>query len=82
MLTLLLTLVVQVAGAEAGTNRITLDEFRALYEKGEVFVVDVRGEDAYRGGHIPGAVWIPADAIEERIDELKSEKRPIVTYCS
>lgn len=85
MLPLLLTLAIQAAAAasaEPADVRITLDEFLKLYDEGQVLVVDVRGEGNYHDGHIPGAIWIPVDAIETRLDELKGERRPIVTYCS
>ena len=48
----------------------------------KVLVVDVRGADAYKGGHIPGSVSAPLSEIEKHLDELKSAKKPIVTYCS
>ena len=42
-------------------------------------VIDVREDDDYRAGHIPGALHIPADEIEERLDEIP-RGRPVVTY--
>lgn len=62
--------------------RISLDEFKKLYDRGEVLVLDTRGESAYRAAHIAGAQWLPLDAVDARIPALKKEKRPIVTYCS
>jgi rhodanese-related sulfurtransferase len=62
--------------------RLSYDEFRRLYDQGEVLVLDTRGQPAYRAGHIAGAQWLPLDAVEARIPELKKEKRVIVTYCS
>lgn len=62
--------------------RISFDEFRKLYDAGQVLVLDTRGQAAYEAGHIAGAEWLPLDAVEARIPELKKEKRPIITYCS
>jgi len=62
--------------------RIPIDDFRALHAKGEVLVLDVRAVESYREGHIPGAVSLPLDAVEQKIAELRKERRPIVTYCS
>jgi rhodanese-related sulfurtransferase len=62
--------------------RITIDDFRALQAKGEVLVLDVRSVESYREGHIPGAVSLPLDSVEQKIAELRKERRPIVTYCS
>lgn len=64
-----------------GARRITIDEFETLLKEGKVFVVDVRSQDAYDLGHIPGAKLIPSDMIADRYKELPTDKL-IVTYCS
>ena len=64
-----------------GARRITMDEFEALQKEGKVFIVDVRSQDAYDIGHIPGAKLIPSDVIAQRSNELPKDKL-IVTYCS
>jgi rhodanese-related sulfurtransferase len=84
MLSLLLAVSLQAAAATTDPPdlRVPFDEFKKLYDRGEVLVVDVRSEGAYDEGHIPGAISIPADAIPEKAEELKADKRRIVTYCS
>jgi rhodanese-related sulfurtransferase len=62
--------------------RISYDQFRKLYDSGNVLVLDVRGDISYRAGHIPGAISLPFDQVEKKIPDLKKETRPIVTYCS
>ena len=62
--------------------RISYEGFRKLYDRGQVLVLDTRGESAYRAGHIPGAESLPLDEVEARIPQLKKEKRALVTYCS
>ncbi|HSJ54297.1 MAG TPA: rhodanese-like domain-containing protein [Anaerolineae bacterium] len=42
-------------------------------------VIDVRREEAYRAGHIPGARHIPGDALEASLDQIPRD-RPVVTY--
>ncbi|HEX6285384.1 MAG TPA: rhodanese-like domain-containing protein [Pyrinomonadaceae bacterium] len=64
-----------------GVRRVTIDELEALTKEGKAFVVDVRSEDAYNAGHIPGAKLIPLDDIGTRFKELPREKL-IITYCS
>lgn len=64
-----------------GVRRVTVDELRAALEKGTAIVVDVRGEDQYKAGHIKGALWIPGDQIANRAKELPKDKL-IVAYCS
>lgn len=47
---------------------------------GTVTLLDVRPEEEYRAGHIPGAASIPLDDLERRIEELPRD-REIVAYC-
>ena len=47
---------------------------------GDVIVLDVRPEDEFALGHLPGAVNIPLRAIEARLSELDPSKE-IVAYC-
>lgn len=62
--------------------RIAVADFKQLQAKGDVLVLDVRDAESYRRGHLLGAVLIPLETVESRAAELRSEKRPIVTYCS
>ncbi|MGL5712911.1 MAG: rhodanese-like domain-containing protein [Paraclostridium sp.] len=46
-------------------------------------IIDVRGSDAYKLGHIPGAINVSSDYIEEIIDILNDYKEEsILIYCS
>jgi phage shock protein E len=45
-------------------------------------LIDVRTDEEFRQGHLPGAVNIPYDQITSRLGELPSDRtRPIVLYC-
>jgi molybdopterin/thiamine biosynthesis adenylyltransferase/rhodanese-related sulfurtransferase len=56
---------------------------RELIEAGDVLVVDVREQDEWDEGHIPGAVHIPRGNLESRIERAAPDQgRPIVLYCS
>lgn len=45
-------------------------------------IVDVRRQDEYDAGHIPGAILIPNESIgTERPDELPDLKQIILVYC-
>jgi len=46
----------------------------------DVVVLDVRPEDEYAAGHIPGALSIPVGELERRIAEVPSD-REVVAYC-
>ena len=45
-----------------------------------VVVLDVRPEEEYRAGHIPGALSVPLDALEATLQTLPKDKE-IVAYC-
>ena len=51
---------------------------------GLVTVLDVRPAEEYAAGHVPGAVNIALQELEQRLDELgnqEGENREIVAYC-
>ncbi|SFM28555.1 Rhodanese-related sulfurtransferase [Paenibacillus sp. 1_12] len=59
---------------------IALDELMERMEKGEVLLLDVRPEDEYEMGHIPGAISIPIEELENHLASLPVNKE-IVAYC-
>ena len=64
-----------------GAARVTTAELEEMLKKGDVIVVDVRNQESYNLGHIPGARLIPAGEILNHLNELPRDKT-IVTYCS
>jgi rhodanese-related sulfurtransferase len=55
----------------------------ALMERlsdGNVVVLDVRPEEEYRAGHIPGALSVPVDVLEAALQSIPKDKE-IVAYC-
>jgi 3-mercaptopyruvate sulfurtransferase SseA len=74
-----------VAGAQYRTapqTRITFEEFKKLYDRDAVLVLDVRAAESYRNGHIPGAILLPLGQVLTKVEDLKKEKRAIVAYCA
>jgi rhodanese-related sulfurtransferase/DNA-binding transcriptional ArsR family regulator len=56
---------------------------RALRTKvraGEVTLLDVRPEEEFAAGHIPGAISVPLPALAKRLSDLP-KTREIVAYC-
>jgi rhodanese-related sulfurtransferase len=47
---------------------------------GNVVVLDVRPEEEYRAGHIPGALSVPVDALEAALQTLPRDQE-MVAYC-
>jgi molybdopterin/thiamine biosynthesis adenylyltransferase/rhodanese-related sulfurtransferase len=56
---------------------------RELIEAGDVLLVDVREQDEWGEGHIPGAVHIPRGNLESRIERAAPDpSQTIVLYCA
>ena len=73
------------ASGGAGTEgSATMEELRAMMEKGTVTIIDARAADVYAEGHIAGAINIPYDRLPEyyeRLAELAAPDAAIVCYC-
>ena len=64
--------------------RITPAEFKTLHAAGKVLTLDVRDEESFRAGHLPGALLMTIEELASPagIAKLKGEARVIVAYCS
>ena len=67
------------AGSEKNTNEVEVSVAEALV-KGSHQFVDVRYEEEWEDGHIPGATLLPLTDIRERLGELDRNGR-FITYC-
>ncbi len=54
--------------------RISVDEAKAMLDKGNAVVIDVRQPDEWASGRVAGAIHIPVDDVLARIDELPTDK--------
>ena len=59
---------------------VTREELWARARSGEVTILDVRPREEYLAGHIPGALSVPLDELEEYLALLPPEAE-IVAYC-
>jgi rhodanese-related sulfurtransferase/DNA-binding transcriptional ArsR family regulator len=59
---------------------VSREELSARLRDGLVTLLDVRPEDEFARGHLPGALNIPLAALEQRLPELPRE-REIIAYC-
>jgi rhodanese-related sulfurtransferase len=60
-----------VAAAKKQVKLINMEQFRALVDKKEAgLIIDVRQENEYEDGFVPGAVNVPRGLIEFRIWKL------------
>src|SRR5262249_48901306 len=66
----------------AEISEIDAARARELVDGREALVVDVREQDEWDEGHIPGAVHIPRGHLESRIERAAPDTtQPIVLYC-
>ena len=62
-------------------EELTKEElWRRIQRKDKLVVLDVRPQEEYEAGHIPGAVSIPLGELKKRVKELPKSKQ-IVAYC-
>ena len=61
--------------------RITLGDAKAAYDLNNAVFIDTRGDSYFAQGHIPGAMSITEDQIENRLDELDPGAW-VITYCT
>lgn len=59
---------------------VASEELLRRVKRGEVMVLDVRPEEEFRAGHIPGALSIPMAQLKARLKGLP-KTREIVAYC-
>lgn len=64
-------------------KKITAEEAKERMDKGDkIIILDVRTEEEYREGHIPGAIVIPNETISsEPLKELPDLDQEILVYC-
>ena len=55
---------------------------KIINENKDIVILDVRTVEEYNEGHIKGAINIPVDELENRLDDLKDYKeKMILVYC-
>ena len=71
------------ASSKPSYRQITADEAAQMMQEETGFVLlDVRTQEEYASGHIPGAICIPNETIgSEEIPELPDKDQLILVYC-
>jgi rhodanese-related sulfurtransferase len=53
-----------------------------MEQKSDLCILDVRGENEYKSGHVPGAINIGHTEISAHLDRLRPyENKEVVVYC-
>ena len=74
---------VQNTEQKSGYKQVSMEEGLELMEADSDYILlDVRRDDEFEEGHIPGAINIPNESIEtEEIVELPDKNQTIYVYC-
>ncbi len=70
----------EISSAPSRLEPMGRDELLAKVKSGDAVVIDVRPQEEYRVGHLPGAISIPLDRLEAELGRLPSDKE-IVALC-
>ena len=73
---LALIVVRRLAGGKRVSPTVVLEKIKAGAK-----IVDVRSPAEFQGGAYPGAVNIPVQELDRRLDELRRDQ-PVVVYCA
>ncbi len=84
-LLLLLILLTGCGGnnSEITYQQITQEEAKEMMDTQEVIILDVRQQEEYDAAHIPGAVLLPVDAIDEKsaASVIPEKDAVVLVYC-
>ena len=79
-----LLLLTGCCGASADSyQQITQEEAKEMMDAQEVILLDVREQDEYDSGHIPGAVLLPVGTIDETTaaEVIPEKDSTVLVYC-
>ena len=77
------SIIVAEKGEKAMYEQITAEEAKKIMDSGEEHIIlDTREQDEFDEGHIPGAILIPYTEIENKAEEMLTDKdKLILVYC-
>ena len=69
--------------ADGSYQQITQEEAKEMMDTQEVIILDVREQDEYDSGHIPGAVLLPVGSIDEdtAAEVIPETDSTVLVYC-
>ena len=88
ILPLLISLLLLLTGcggnsADGSYQQITQEEAKEMMDTQNVVILDVREQNEYDGGHIPGAVLLPVGTIDETTaaEVIPEKDSTVLVYC-
>ena len=71
------------ASSENDYQQISQEEAKEMMDTQDVIILDVREQDEYDSGHIPGAVLLPVGSIDETTaaQVIPEKDSTVLVYC-
>ena len=71
------------SSSENDYQQISQEEAKEMMDTQEVIILDVREQDEYDSGHIPGAVLLPVGSIDEdtATEVIPEKDSTVLVYC-
>ncbi|XDD50562.1 ArsR/SmtB family transcription factor [Leptospira sp. WS92.C1] len=66
--------------SEQELNELEYKDFLKKVVSKDIILIDVRPENEYNSGHVPGSISIPLNELKSRMETLPKRKK-IVAYC-
>lgn len=69
--------------ADSSYQQISQEEAKEMMDSQDVIILDVREQDEYDSGHIPGAVLLPVGTIDETTaaEVIPEKDSTVLVYC-
>lgn len=69
--------------ADSSYQQISQEEAKDMMDSQDVIILDVREQDEYDSGHIPGAVLLPVGTIDETTaaEVIPEKDSTVLVYC-
>ena len=73
----------KVSVKEANIQYVSMNDIEKIMNENENYIIlDVRTIEEYNDGHIPGAICIPNETIDENVvNKLPNKEQLILIYC-
>lgn len=63
-------------------GELTQQQAQERIKAGSITAIDVRSAEEYSAGHVPGAINVPHNSIEDQLNEItKLKGQPVLLYC-
>ena len=71
------------SSSEDDYQQISQEEAKDMMDSQDVIILDVREQDEYDSGHIPGAVLLPVGTIDETTaaEVIREKDSTVLVYC-